>query len=55
MRSNDQGNVLLDSRHVEAFKNPPAVVWSRPLPSHWLQNIGETALTIIAVELKDGK
>src|SRR5712692_1888050 len=53
VRYDDRGNVLVDSRNVEAFKSPPTVVWSRPLPPHSLQNIGDTDLTIIAVELKD--
>jgi len=49
----DQGNVLLDSRTVEPIKNPPAVVWSAPLPPLSLENIGGKDLTIVAVELKD--
>ena len=53
VRYDDRGNVLVDSRNVEAFKSPPTVVWSRPLPPHSLQNIGDTDLAIIAVELKD--
>jgi predicted metal-dependent enzyme (double-stranded beta helix superfamily) len=52
MRYDDQGKVLVDSRRVDAFKHPPTVVWSSPLPPHSLQNIGETDLNIIAIELK---
>src|SRR5437764_8228390 len=53
LRYNDNDEVVLDSRTVDALKNPPAVVWSSPLPPHSLQNIGEMDLNIIAVELKD--
>ena len=53
VRYNDHDQVLVDSRAVEAFKNPPAVVWSGPLPPHWLHNVGDADLTVIAVELKD--
>jgi len=53
VRYDDQGKVLVDSRRVDAFKDPPAVVWSPPLPPHSLQNIGQTDLIIIAIELKD--
>ena len=53
IRYDDQGNILVDSRNIEAFKNPPTVAWSRPLPPHALHNIGATDLAIIAVELKD--
>jgi hypothetical protein len=53
IRYDDKGNAILDSRTVEAFKNPPPVVWSAPLPPHSLENIGERDLTIISVELKD--
>jgi len=52
-RYDDEGNTLLDSRTVEAFKNPPPVVWSAPLPPHSLENIGTADLAIISVELKD--
>lgn len=52
VRYDDQDNVLLDPRNVESFKNPPAVVWSAPLPPHSLENIGVKDLNIVAVELK---
>jgi len=53
LRYDDQDNLIVDSRVVEAFKNPPTVTWTKPLPPHSLQNIGATDLVIIAVELKD--
>lgn len=53
VRYDDKGKVLLDSRKVESFKNPPAVVWSSSLPPHSLENIGKMDLNIIAIELKE--
>lgn len=53
VRYDDQGKVLVDSRSVEAFKVPPVVVWSASLPPHALENVGETDLHIISVELKE--
>jgi hypothetical protein len=53
IRYDDKGNVLVDSRKVDAFKNPPQVVWSAPLPPHSLENVGETDLHIISIELKE--
>ena len=53
MRYDDKGKVLVDSRKVDAFRVPPVVVWSTPLPPHTLENVGETDLHIISVELKE--
>jgi hypothetical protein len=53
LRYDDHDNMVVDSRAVEAFKSPPTVAWTKPLPPHSLQNIGDTDLAIIAVELKD--
>jgi len=52
IRYSDTGEVMLDSRTVEALKEPPAVLWSAPLPPHSLENIGETPLHVISVEVK---
>ena len=53
LRYDDQDNLIVDSRAVEAFRSPPTVAWTKPLPPHSLQNIGATDLVIVAVELKD--
>lgn len=52
-RYDNQYEVLLDNRNVDALKNLSAVLWSEPLLPHPLQNFGETELNIYAVELKD--
>jgi hypothetical protein len=53
VRYDDEGTVLVDSRTVEAFEDPPEVIWSPPLPPHSLENVSQTDLTVFAVELKD--
>ena len=52
IRYDDNGNVLLDSREVDALKVAPTVLWSAPLPPHSLLNIGTADMHIISVELK---
>lgn len=52
VRYDDKGKVLVESRTIEAFRVPPVVLWSAPLPPHSLENVGETELHIISVELK---
>lgn len=49
---NDKGNIVVDSRKIDAFKTPPAAVWSDPLTPHSLENAGEIDLHVISVELK---
>jgi len=52
IRHDADGNVILDSR-AKAMK--PAIgsaLWSGPLQPHFVKNIGEGELHIIAVELK---
>lgn len=53
VRYGPDGEVLLDSRTVPALAAPPAVLWSAPLPPHALENVGETDLHVISVEVKD--
>jgi hypothetical protein len=53
VRYDDKGEVLVDSRNVEALKVPPAVLWGAALPPHSLENVGEGDVHIISVELKD--
>lgn len=53
VRYDDKGEVLVDSRTVDALKIPPTVLWSAPLPPHSLENVGTTDLHVISVELKD--
>jgi len=53
VRYDDQGEVMLDSRTVDALKSPPKALWSAPLPPHSLLNVGDADMHIISVELKE--
>ena len=53
IRFDDQGKIMLGSQKVEALLNPPSIQWGAALPTHSLENIGETELRLIAMELKD--
>ena len=53
VRRDDQGNVMVDSRTIEALAAPGPVMWSDPLVPHTFENVGDRDLNIIAVELKD--
>ena len=53
VRYDDKGGVLLDSRTIDALKTPPEVLWGAALPPHSLENVGNTDVHVISVELKD--
>ena len=53
IRRDDKGNIMVDSRRVESLANPPRVLWSAPLPPHTLENVGDSEILLISVELKD--
>jgi hypothetical protein len=51
IRRDQHGNVLYDTRS----EPPPAiphVVWSQPLPPHTVENVGQTEISVIGVEVK---
>lgn len=53
IRYDAEGNILLDSRHLSSPPAKGAALWSQPLPSHALKNIGENDLHVISVEIKN--
>lgn len=53
IRRDGDGNVLLDTRAADARPRASDVLWSEPLPPHWIENVGDTELRVIMVELKD--
>jgi mannose-6-phosphate isomerase-like protein (cupin superfamily) len=55
IRRDERGSVVLDSRTVEALKNPPQALWTPALARHSLENIGSADLHIISVELKQAR
>jgi hypothetical protein len=52
IRRDEKGNVLFDSRTKPA-PAVPGVQWSEPLPPHTVENIGQTPLHLLSVEVKD--
>lgn len=52
VRRDDHDNILVDSRTVEALQNPAEYMWGAALPPHSLENVGDSTLRIVAVELK---
>ena len=53
IRYDPDGNVLLDSRALASTPAVGSVLWAAPLQPHFVRNIGEQALHVIAIELKD--
>jgi hypothetical protein len=53
VRRDGEEAVLLDTRLVDRPREPRATLWSEPLPPHSIENVGETDLRVIMVELKD--
>jgi quercetin dioxygenase-like cupin family protein len=54
VRRDAEGQVLVDSRTWEKCPAPGEALWSGPLVPHWVENVGDRELRIIAVELKQG-
>jgi hypothetical protein len=53
VRYDGDGHVALDTRAGAGPPQPATAGWSEPLPPHSLENVGETVLRVIMVELKD--
>ena len=53
VRRDGNGNVLVDTRTVGPVSEPPTVLWAAPFPPHSLENVGQSEIHIISVELKD--
>jgi hypothetical protein len=53
VRYDPDGKVLVDSRTLmTSAPDPGSSLWSAPLPPHYVQNVGDSDLHIIAVEMK---
>jgi len=52
LRRDADGNVIVDSRSWDSRPAPGEALWSAPLVPHSVENIGDSDLRIIAVELK---
>jgi len=53
VRRDGGGEVTLDTRAETGPSKPSTVLWSNPIPPHSLENVGDGALCVIMVELKD--
>lgn len=54
VRRDGEGNIVVDSRITGKIAEQSAL-WSQPLAAHTLENVGETELRAISVELKNGR
>ena len=52
VRHDPDGKVVLDSRTLASKPEGGAALWSPPLGPHFVRNVGEQELRVIAVELK---
>ena len=52
VRYDPDGNVLVDSRTLASRPAPGTALWSAPLVPHYVRNVGDGELCVLAVELK---
>jgi mannose-6-phosphate isomerase-like protein (cupin superfamily) len=52
VRYDPDGKVVLDSRTLASQPEGGTALWSPPLGAHFVRNVGEHELRVIAVELK---
>jgi quercetin dioxygenase-like cupin family protein len=52
VRRDAGGNVLFDARAANAAPAAGDVLWSEPFPPHSLDNVGDSELRVIMVEIK---
>jgi quercetin dioxygenase-like cupin family protein len=53
VRRDEMGKLIFDSRHEVTPRAVPSVVWCEPLTPHSVENVGETDLRVLSIELKD--
>ena len=52
VRRDQHDLVVVDSRTAPQLSPPPDVLWSPPLATHSLENVGDNELHVVSVELK---
>lgn len=52
VRYDPEGNVLLDSRTMATKPATGSALWAGPIGPHYVENVGQTDLHILAVEVK---
>lgn len=53
VRRDADGCVLFDTRSAQISSPPLAPTWSEPFPPHSVENVGETEIHVISIELKN--
>jgi quercetin dioxygenase-like cupin family protein len=53
VRYDNEGNAVFDSRTNESSIEAGTVMWSPPLRAHSVENVGDTEIRVVSVELKD--
>ena len=53
IRYDTEGNAVFDSRTKESSIEAGTVTWSAPLSAHSVENVGNTEIRVISIELKD--
>lgn len=53
IRYDAEGNTVFDSRTADSQIQTGAVVWSPALRPHSVENIGDTEIRVISIEVKD--
>jgi hypothetical protein len=49
----ENGKLIFDSREAGPTPDVPSVFWRDPLPPHSVENVGESDLRVLSIELKD--
>ena len=52
IRRDHTGTILLDSRNNPQHPPQGTAIWSGPLAPHTLENVGESSLRVVSMELK---
>lgn len=52
IRRDGNGKLLFDSRNAGSAENEPTIVWTDPLPPHSVENIGDSEIHLLSIELK---
>ena len=52
VRCDASGTLVLDTRAIGGGGLLPSVAWSEALPPHSLENVGETEIRVIRLEIK---
>jgi quercetin dioxygenase-like cupin family protein len=52
VRRDGEGNVLVDSQASGIVLDPGTAIWTEALPPHTLENVSDSEIRVVAVELK---